>query len=455
MTAKKKPIWKGNVRDAALSILLEVSRNQAYSNLLLTRTIDTYGIKSQDKGLLTTLAYGTLQHRLTLDYYLEPFIKGKLDDWVRELLRLSLYQIVYLTKIPPHAAVNEAVEIAKRRGHKGTASLVNGVLRSVLRQGVRSIEEETDEIKKIALETSHPEWLIRRWIDQYGMIDTREMAIANNIPPINTARVNTVQTSVEKALHQLKSEGAKVEIGKVVPEAIYCHSGNIASTYTYTKGWLTVQDESSMLPVYALDVQPGMKVLDMCAAPGGKTTQIAEHLADTGEVHAHDLHDHKLALIEENADRLGLKSIWTSSGDSRELGDEYEPETFDRILVDAPCSGLGVIRRKPEIKYNKTEADVESLSEIQAQLLETAWTLVKPGGKIVYSTCTVDKTENDGVVLNFLEKHPEAVKEVPEFFREAGLSTPNGMLQVLPQHFGSDGFFAAAIVKPETAQKSE
>lgn len=448
MTAKKKIMMQGNVRDAALSILLEVSRNQAYSNLLLTRTMKTYAIREQDKPLLTNLTYGTLQYQLTLDYYLAPFIKGKLDDWVRELLRMSLYQIVYLTKIPPHAAVNEAVEIAKVRGHKGTTGFVNGVLRSVLRQGVRSLDEVTDEITRLSLETSHPEWLIRRWIDQYGLEVTSEMARANNEPPTNTARVNIAQTTVEKALHQLKSEGAKVELGKVVPEAIYCHSGNVAKTYTYTKGWLTVQDESSMLPVYALDVQPGMKVLDMCAAPGGKTTQIAEHLEDTGEVHAHDLHEHKLQLIEENAERLGLKSIWTSSGDSRELGYTYAPNTFDRILVDAPCSGLGVIRRKPEIKYNKTEADLESLTKIQAELLETAWTLVKPGGKIVYSTCTIDKTENDGVVLQFLERHPEALKLVPEFFEEAGLATPNGMLQVLPQHFGSDGFFAATLQKP-------
>lgn len=448
MTAKKKIMMQGNVRDAALSILLEVSRNQAYSNLLLTRTMKTYAIREQDKPLLTNLTYGTLQYRLTLDYYLAPFIKGKLDDWVRELLRMSLYQIIYLTKIPPHAAVNEAVEIAKVRGHKGTTGFVNGVLRSVLRQGVRSLDEVTDDITRLSLETSHPEWLIRRWIDQYGLEVTSEMARANNEPPTNTARVNIAQTTVEKALHQLKSEGAKVELGKVVPEAIYCHSGNVAKTYTYTKGWLTVQDESSMLPVYALDVHPGMKVLDMCAAPGGKTTQIAEHLEDTGEVHAHDLHEHKLELIEENAERLGLKSIWTSSGDSRELNYTYAPNTFDRILVDAPCSGLGVIRRKPEIKYNKTEADLESLTKIQAELLETAWTLVKPGGKIVYSTCTIDKTENDGVVLQFLERHPEALKLVPEFFEEAGLATPNGMLQVLPQHFGSDGFFAATLQKP-------
>lgn len=452
MTAKKKTMWRGNVRDAALSILLEVSRNQAYSNLLLTRTMESHGIKAQDKALLTNLTYGTLQHQITLDYYLEPFVKGKLDDWVRALLRLSLYQIVYLTKIPPHAAVHEAVEIAKLRGHKGTTGLVNGVLRSVLRQGVRSIEEETDEIKRISLETSHPEWLIRRWVDQYGFQDTSDMAHANNVPPTNTARVNTVQTTIEKALHQLKSEGAKVEKGKIVPEAIYCHSGNVANTYTYTKGWLTVQDESSMLPVYALDIQPGMKVLDMCAAPGGKTTQIAEHLADVGEVHAHDLHEHKLELIEQNAERLGLKSIWTSSGDSRELGDTYEPNTFDRILVDAPCSGFGVIRRKPEIKYNKTEADIESLTKIQSELLEMAWTLLKPGGKVVYSTCTIEKTENDGVVLQFLERHPEAQKFVPEFFKEAGLATPNGMLQVLPQHFGSDGFFAATLYKPATTK---
>ncbi|WP_438317468.1 16S rRNA (cytosine(967)-C(5))-methyltransferase RsmB [Sporosarcina sp. FA9] len=448
MKRPQKKIWNGNVRDAALSILMEINNNQAYSNLLLHRTIEKYTIEAKDRGLLTELTYGTLQQRMTLDYYLEPFVHGKLDGWVRELLRLSLYQIVYLTKIPSHAVVHEAVEIAKRRGHKRIAPTVNGILRSVLRKGVRSVEEIEDDLTRISIETSHPEWLIKRWIELYGIEQTTIMAHANNSPARMTMRVNTAKTTRDEVIASLEAEEVEVRKGEVIEECIVSSSGNPTKTKAYQKGFLTIQDESSMLPVTALDVHPGMKVLDMCAAPGGKTTHIAEKMKDQGEVFAHDIHDHKLQLIEENAKRLGLTSITTKSGDSRNLVEVYGESTFDRILVDAPCSGLGVIRRKPEIKYVKTEADFEGLVKIQSELLDVASKLIKPDGIIVYSTCTVEYAENSGVVDGFLERHVDMEKiPLPHLDGNAKLEIKDNTLQVLPQHFESDGFFVAAFRK--------
>ncbi|MHA6258656.1 16S rRNA (cytosine(967)-C(5))-methyltransferase RsmB [Sporosarcina sp. CAU 1771] len=448
MKRPQKKIWNGNVRDAALSILMEINNNQAYSNLLLHRTIEKYGIEAKDRGLLTELTYGTLQHRMALDYYLEPFVRGKLDGWVRELLRLSLYQIVYLTKIPPHAVVHEAVEIAKRRGHKRIAPTVNGILRSVLRKGVRSIEEIEGSMERLAIETSHPEWLIERWIKLYGEDEATVMAHENNNPPLMTLRVNQTKTTIDKAIQSLESEEIEVTRGEVIEECIVAGRGNPSNTAAFKQGLITIQDESSMLPVTALDVKPGMRVLDMCAAPGGKTTHIAEKMNDEGEVMAHDIHEHKLKLIEANAARLGLSSITAKSGDSRNLVELYGKASFDRILVDAPCSGLGVIRRKPEIKYVKTEADFDGLVKIQNELLDVAKELIKPDGIIVYSTCTVEYAENQGVVKSFLERHTDIETiSIPHLAGKEKLHVEDNMLQVLPQHFGSDGFFVTAFQK--------
>ncbi|AOV08309.1 16S rRNA (cytosine(967)-C(5))-methyltransferase RsmB [Sporosarcina ureilytica] len=448
MMKQGNKIWNGNVRDAALSILMEINKNQAYSNLLLHRTIEKYEIQPKDRALLTELTYGTLQHRMTLDYYLEPFVRGKLDGWVRELLRMSIYQIVYLTKIPPHAVVHEAVEIAKRRGHKRIAPTVNGILRSVLRSGVRSLDEIKDPIERIAIETSHPKWLIERWVALFGEEATKEMATQNNVPPNMSIRVNEVKTNVNAVTLELEKHNIHVRQGEVITECLISESGNPASTEIFKNGLITIQDESSMLPVYALDVAPNMKVLDMCAAPGGKTTHIAEKMNDKGEVYAHDLHEHKIKLIEKNSERLGLSSIKAQSGDSRELMEFYDKESFDRILVDAPCSGFGVIRRKPEIKYHKNEADVTGLLKIQSELLHTAEQLIKPNGIIVYSTCTVEYEENRGMVESFLKEHPTMeLIPLPNLEENEKLQMQENTLQVLPQHFGGDGFFVAAFRK--------
>ncbi|MEC1179403.1 16S rRNA (cytosine(967)-C(5))-methyltransferase RsmB [Metasolibacillus meyeri] len=450
MTKKKQQVWNGNVRDAALSILLAVDKNQAYSNLLLHQTIEKYKIEAKDRALLTEITYGTLQQKLTLDYYLAPFVRGKVETWVQWLLRLSLFQMHYLTRIPPHAAVNEAVEIAKRRGHQGIASMVNGILRSILRQGVRSTDEIQDENERLAIVTSHPQWLVERYIAAYGMEKTATMLAQNNLPAKQTVRVNTLKTTPAEAIAALEQQGITAVQSAFLPECLTITGGQAARTDAFKKGLITIQDESSMLPANVLNPQPGMRVLDMCAAPGGKTTHLAEKMHNEGLLLALDLHPHKLELIDENTARLGIDIVQTAPLDGRKAADTLQKESFDAILIDAPCSGLGVMRRKPDIKYTKKTEDFTNLQAIQLAILANAAELLKPNGRLVYSTCTINKEENEGTVQAFLAAHPniEAItmENLPQQLAD---EQHNGMLQVFPQHMDSDGFFVAAFVKKE------
>ncbi|WP_121609305.1 16S rRNA (cytosine(967)-C(5))-methyltransferase RsmB [Mesobacillus foraminis] len=439
-----------NVRETALELLDSVEKNQAYSNLLLNNAIEKNKIDKKDTGLLTELIYGTLQRRMTLDFYLDPFIKNnsKLEKWVLQLLRLTLYQMVYLDRIPDRAAIFEAVEIAKRRGHKGIAGVVNGVLRSIQRQGLPSLDAISDPTEKLAIETSHPVWLVKRWVSQFGYEKTKEMCEMNLTAPLQTARVNVTRISVEDCLLQLEKEGFLVEPSPIIPEAIKCLRGNLAASNTFKEGLLTIQDESSMLAAYALGVKKDDRILDACAAPGGKSTHIAEKLQNSGKVLSLDLHEHKVKLIAENAGRLGLTNIETKKLDSRTIQGHIEAETFDSILLDAPCSGLGVMRRKPDMKYTKREEDLSRLQQIQLDLLEAVSPLVKKGGTIVYSTCTVDREENQETVRLFLEKNPgfEGDLSLADRMPQAVRPLIRGYdIQILPQDLGSDGFYIACL----------
>lgn len=436
----------GNPRDAALEVLLEVNKNQAYSNLLVSRKIKEYKLEGPDRGLMTELAYGTLQHQTKLDFLLAPFVKGKMETWVRILLRLSIYQLVFLDRIPEHAVVNEAVVISKKRGHKGISGLVNGVLRSFLREGPRSTESITDPLKRLAVETSHPEWLLQDWIDRYGFDKTREIAEQNNTAPPQTVRVNTVKITRDEAISTLEQEGFGVRKG-IVDECLHVSGKPAASSELFKTGLLTIQDESSMLPAHALQLEEGLHVLDMCAAPGGKTTHIAQLMRDTGAVLALDLHQHKVKLIQENADRLGLTSIEPVVGDARQASELVEGKLFDRILIDAPCSGYGVIRRKPDMKYTKQPTDAARLAEIQSAILEEAYKLLKPGGTIVYSTCTIEPTENQQVVHAFLSHHSDMETiDLPKVLQELPHLSEGPGIQILPYADG-DGFYLAALMK--------
>ncbi|WP_053366146.1 16S rRNA (cytosine(967)-C(5))-methyltransferase RsmB [Bacillus sp. FJAT-27245] len=447
MAAKRK-----NVRETALDLLEAIEKNQAYSNLLLHHTIEKNQLPQKDIGLLTELTYGTLQRSMTLDYYLAPFLKNprKIERWVIHLLKVTVYQMVYLDKIPDRAAIFEAVEIAKKRGHKGIASMVNGILRSIQREGVPSVEEIQDRTVRLAIETSHPEWLVKRWISQFGFEKTKEMCEINLTAPLQTGRVNLSKISRDECVTLLEGEGFMVEASPVIPEAVRSLKGNLASSKAFRDGLITIQDESSMLAAYALGVRRDEKVLDACAAPGGKSTHIAEKMAGTGNVVSLDLHEHKVKLVQENADRLDLPNIEAMALDSRSAKDRFEPESFDRILLDAPCSGLGVMRRKPDMKYTKKEEDLGRLEKIQQELLDSVAPLLKKGGILVYSTCTVDKGENHRSVTEFLKRHPEYESDngLADRMPEAVRPLVDGCeLQIMPQDFGSDGFYIASLRK--------
>lgn len=443
---------KKNVRDTAVELLETIDKNQAYSNLLLNKTIEKNQISQVDVGLLTELIYGTLQRKMTLDYYLEPFLKNskKVEGWVVNLLRITLYQMIYLDKIPDRAAIFEAVEIAKKRGHKGISGLVNGVLRNIQRTGIRDLSELKDPVERLSIETSHPKWLVARWIDQLGYEKTKKMCELNLTAPLQTARVNFTKISRDECLTILQDEGFQVEKSAVLPEAIKCLRGNLANSKAFKEGLLTIQDESSMLVAYALDISDDENILDACAAPGGKSTHIAEKLERTGTVTSLDLHEHKVKLISSNAKRLGLDNIQVKALDSRKVQEQFGHETFDKILLDAPCSGLGVMRRKPDMKYTKKEADLHRLQDIQLNLLNAVAPLLKKNGILVYSTCTVDKEENHLVVEKFFEQHSEFTGDPTVKARMPEAVTPlidGYSMQILPQDFGSDGFYIACLRK--------
>ncbi|WP_246098538.1 16S rRNA (cytosine(967)-C(5))-methyltransferase RsmB [Saccharibacillus brassicae] len=435
----------------ALNVLTGVDENAAYSNLLLNRALQQAELSPADAGLATELVYGTISRQATLDYFLDRFIKSgvkRLNPWVRSLMRMSLYQIRYLDRVPAHAAVNEAVEIAKKRGHSGIAAMINGVLRSVLREGdALSIPDDLPTAERIALQHSHPQWLVERWIAQYGEETAEAVCASNNEAPKASLRVNTLRMDRAELLRELEAEGRSVRASDLAPQGVIVESGgNLANDRLYRDGRFSIQDESSMLVAEALAPEPGMSVLDCCAAPGGKTAHIAEKMGNRGRIVANDLHEHKQGLIAEQAERLGLSCIETSVGDALTLKDRFEPASFDRVLLDAPCSGFGVIRRKPDLRWAKTPEDAASIAKLQRQMLGAVAGLVKPGGILVYSTCTIEREENQRAVAEFLRDHAEYVSEPFDAPTLDDLPQAGGAgVQILPNQFGSDGFYIARL----------
>lgn len=442
-----------NVREVALDVLLQVEKNQAYSNLLLNEMIKKSKLHEKDIALLTEIIYGTIQRRDTLDFYLYPYTKQakKLQDWVKILLRMSVYQIVYLNKIPDHAVVHEAVKIGKKRGHRGIAGMVNGILRNLLRHELRSFSEISDPLEQLAVKMSHPLWLVKRWVRQYGMEKAEKMCEQNLKPPHVTVRVNRMKASVEEVRQRLEEEGFSVRDGELSEDGLVIEKGNVAQSQCFKQGFITIQDESSMLVARALNPACGSIVLDCCAAPGGKTTHLAERMGNEGKVIACDLHEHKIKLINENKQRLGLSIIETKVLDARKAREIFPENHFDYILVDAPCSGLGVIRRKPDLKWAKTEQDIAAIVKIQQEILASVAPLLKPNGMLVYSTCTIDRTENEEIIGQFLQNHPFILDDklqsrMPEKVKEKG-RLQNGQLTILPHDFHTDGFYIAAMKK--------
>lgn len=439
-------------REVALDVLLLVDKQEAYSNLALQNALRRESLIPPDAALCTEIVYGTLQRLNTIDAHLRRFVKQpleRLEDWVRNLLRLSVYQLLWLDRVPDFAIIHEAVELAKRRKPR-TAGLINAVLRAVQRHPRLPLPERgKDPAGYLSLSGSHPEWMVRLWLKEYGYEETERMCRANNGRPRLSLRVNPLRTSRDELITKLHQEGIGAVPSSVSPFGIRVeHGGDVGTWDVYRKGLCSVQDESAMLVAPLLHPSPGMRVLDACAAPGGKTTQLAEAMNDKGEIVAVDLHAHKGELIRAAAQRLGLRSIQVLTGDIRALTPTLG--LFDAILLDAPCSGLGVIRRKPELKWRKTEGDIATVSRLQRELLHHVAAILKPGGILVYSTCTVVRTENQQVVDHFLQEEPFQVEDptpfLPPLIREKARIC-EGMVQILPQDFESDGFFMVRMRK--------
>ena len=450
--AKKQQI-KQSSRYLALETLEKIEREAAYSNLLLREVLDTHEISKEESNLLTELVYGVLQRKMTLDYQLEPFLKKqkKLDHWVRQLLRISLYQMEYLDRIPDHAIINEAVNIARVKGHRGIVGLVNGVLRSIQRKGVRHPSDIQPTNKRLSIQYSLPQWLIDEFIEQLGEKEAEELAASFSERPKLSLRVNLNKISREEAMDELREEGFEVVESEISPYGIVVKKGVPIETRLFKEGYLAVQDESSMLVAPALNVEPQHYVLDACAAPGGKTMHIATNFLkkeDGGKVVALDVHEHKINLIKENAKRLGVEEVVEAKyADARKVLDLFEEETFDRILIDAPCSGLGLMRRRPEIRYNKTKEDILSLQKLQLEIINEVSKTLKSGGELIYSTCTITQKENQEVVDQFLEKNKQFSKAEVELPENELQSSEDGTVTIYPHQYGTDGFFISRIKK--------
>ncbi|MBC2367010.1 16S rRNA (cytosine(967)-C(5))-methyltransferase RsmB [Listeria booriae] len=440
----KKP---ETVREIALDLIEKIENNQSFSHLLINDALKKSDLNPMDRALLTELVYGTTQRRITLDFYLAPFLKKTPENWVLNLLRLSVYQLTFLDKVPEHAILHEAGEIARDRGHEGVTKFVNGVLRNVIRKGVPKIEDITDETTRIAVETSLPTWLAKRWIAQFGAEKTREIGLSFMEAPSQSVRVNENKVTVAELQAELSAQGIETEQNPYISEALMMEKGSIAETQAYHNGRCTIQDESSMLVAHALQLEDGLRVLDACSAPGGKTTHIGEKMHNTGEIIALDIHPHKTKLVNKAAKRLDLTNITTEVLDARKATEQFETASFDRVLVDAPCSGFGVLRRKPDIKYSKTEADVVNLARIQEAILAEVSTLLKENGILVYSTCTIDQQENRGVVEAFLQTHPEFQLERVQLPEKMQAYVKADYLELVPTDIGSDGFFIASFRK--------
>lgn len=446
---------KQSVRFLALEALLKIERDHAYSHLLVNHAIEQGGLKKKDVPLFTEMVYGTVQRKKTLDYYLKPFLPKKIkqkDQWILSLLRLSLYQMLYLDRVPDRAIIYEAVEIAKMKGHRGLSSVVNGILRNIQRQGVRDVDNIANQSERIAVKYSHPRWLVSRWIKQYGVQTTTEICNINLTTPVLTARVNTAKGTVDDIIEKLKTEGIEASRGNLVSEAIQINNGNVVHSEVYRQGFLTIQDESSMLVTRALNINKHDRVLDCCAAPGGKTTHIAEWLAGSGEVYSLDLHKHKVKLIVDHVKRLQLENVKTLTLDARQASKHFPTRSFDKLLVDAPCSGFGVVRRKPDIKWRKQPEDVKQMAALQLDILLAVAPLLKENGILVYSTCTIEKQENEDIISAFLKKQPHfqldesLVDRLPTALQPYA-DRSKGHIQMLPHYFRSDGFFIAALKK--------
>jgi 16S rRNA (cytosine967-C5)-methyltransferase len=435
-------------RYEALHILVRVERDRAFADIALEHALERARLDPRDAALCAEIVFGTLRWRRHLDWRLTPHLNrplAKLDPWVRALLRLTAYQLIFLDRVPRWAAVDEAVSVARLKSKvPGPAEFVNAVLRSFTRaSGPPRLP--ANPIEAAGVRWSFPDWIAARWIARYGMEEAeRLMAALNERPPV-TIRANTLRITREDLAARLRDEElAETDPTALAPEGLTVRRGAIARWAAFAAGWCAIQDEASMLIARLLDPRPGEQVADTCAAPGTKATHLAQLMGNRGRIIAMDPNAARLRLLTQAAGRLGVDIVETHAGGVAAVGGRFKGRC-DRVLVDAPCSNLGVLRRNPDVKWNRDESDLARLAEKQRGILAAAAALARPGGRLVYATCSLEPEENDLIVRGFLDGHPDWTVDPPAEFPVA--PDPDGFIRCLPHVHGTDGFTAVRLAR--------
>jgi len=452
---KNKLPVEGNdsARGYALKILVEVEEG-AYVNIALNRLLTGLSMAEEERTFLTKLSYGVLQRLNTLDWAIALHLTSsleKLTPWIRNILRLGAYQLLYMERIPESAVVDESVKLAYRFGHKGVAGLVNAVLREISRakEELPWPVRDGDPLNYLSLFYSYPLWILKRWADRIGLEETEKLCIAQNQVPPLTVRTNTLKTTREKLRELLLEEGVKVEYCQYAPDGLKLTlAKKLIDLQSFKEGLFQIQGEASMLVAPLLNPKPGESVLDLCSAPGGKTLHMANLMENKGEIIAADLYPHRLRLLQGMIERQDIRIVHTEKMDGRSLPAERQ-NYFQRVLLDVPCSGLGVIQRKGELKWRRKEQDIPSLASLQAELLRSAFNALKPGGALVYSACTTEPEETRDIILDFYRDEPRAEPALlaPLLPPELILQEEEGMAYLWPHEHGLDGFFLARLRK--------
>lgn len=435
------------VRGLAVKILNRIDRTDAYLDKMLAIEIKNSELQSNDKALLFEIVHGVIRYLGRIDWVLTGFYKGHFSKCipnVKNAMRVALYQILYLDRVPDYAAVNEAVDFVKKLQGKKPADLTNAVLRNIIRNknGIRYPDTQENKVAYFTAYYSHPSWMVKRWIARYGETFTEELLKANNKKPSLHLRVNKLKTTADEMFKLLDEVQLKYDNGIYLDSFIRLQNlTNITDWKYFSAGYFSVQDESTGLPCYLLDPKPGMRVLDLCAAPGGKTGLLADIMENKGELIAIDKYESRIKILKNNLDRLGVTNVTLIEADSS----EYSDGLFDRVLVDVPCSGLGTLTKKPDIKWKRDIGDFRKLNLIQYKLLVSGSKLVDVGGFIIYSTCTIEPEENYLIVEKFLNENSGfELVQAAEIFDEK-LTDNNGCLQTFPHIHNLDGAFSAKL----------
>ncbi|MFQ5847815.1 MAG: 16S rRNA (cytosine(967)-C(5))-methyltransferase RsmB [Candidatus Methylomirabilales bacterium] len=436
-----------NPRQLALEILVRVERDRAYANVLLDARLRRQRLNPRDRALATELCYGVLRHRGTIDFLLSRVVDRPLeavDLDVRNLLRLGAYQLFYLTRIPAYAAVHETVRVARR----GAGSFVNAILRALARRGpLREEELPEDPVHEMAVRFSHPPWLVERWRKQLGDEALQLMQANNRVPPVGIGW-NVLRGSVAGLEEALMRAGAAWETSPWVPNMFRVReAGTLLTGSARDRGAFWVMDEAAAVVVRLLDPRPGERVLDACAGGGGKAALAAMLMENRGEVVALDVSPRALRRLQDGRRRLGATITSPVRGDARVAAGQFAGWA-DRVLVDAPCTGLGTVRRRPEIRWHRGSADISRLAELQGAILDGAADCLRPGGVLVYAVCSREPEEGEEIVARFLARHPAFCREdsLPDFFRGGrGALLTEGCVATWPHRHDTDGYFAARL----------